>query len=497
MQEGQKFVPKKEFWMFAVGGLGQGMIYAIMSSYVSDFYLSVLKLSPVFVLLLMLLARVWDAINDPIMGIVVDKTNTKHGKMRPYLLITPIPVAILTFLMFYAPDISYTSKMIYASFVYVLWGMIYTMSDVPYWSLPNVMTTNPEERASLISIGRTLNGIGSAIPLAIFMALGFILPLFGLKGSGLEKTRYMAIAIIASVAGNALFVTVFFTTKERVVLPPVVRDKSQPSALKLIFTCKPLMLVILMGVLATGRYLIQAGAIHVARYSFYIGQSLDGLDAAAREAAIQGSISLINTIFSITTAAGMFGTMLLMPLLFKKFTYKKIIIFSCLLGFASSMIMYFIGYKNFWFCVPFLVLSSVPLGVLNIVSYAMIGDCLDFMEWKTGRRENALGSACQSFVNKLSNAIATSFIVLMYIIVSLDVSKIGTEYTPDPTALGHSVRQGMFSLVSIVPAVCMLLCVIPILFYDLTGEKKALITRELAERRAAREANAAEPVAEA
>lgn len=92
-------------------------------------------------------------------------------------------MAILTFLLFYAPNIGQTEKMIYAGITYVLWGMIYTVSDVPFWSLPNAMTPNPKERARLISMGRTINGVGAAIPLAIVMFLGFVLPLMGLSGN--------------------------------------------------------------------------------------------------------------------------------------------------------------------------------------------------------------------------------------------------------------------------------------------------------------------------
>ena len=103
----------------------------------------------------MFLARIWDAINDPLMGMIMDAHEPKHGKMLTYIIATPIPIALLTLSLFYAPDISMTAKMIYASVTYVLWGMIYTMSDVPFWSLPNAMTPNPSERGSILSIART------------------------------------------------------------------------------------------------------------------------------------------------------------------------------------------------------------------------------------------------------------------------------------------------------------------------------------------------------
>ena len=483
----EKYTPKKEWLAYCVGALGQGMVYAIMSSYISDFYMNVLKLTPLFVLLLMLFARIWDAINDPIMGYIMDRAHPKRGKMRPYLLYTPIPIAILTVLLFYAPNLSGVSLMVYASVTYVLWGMIYTSSDVPFWSLPNAMTPNPAERGDIISKGRTANGVGSAVPMAFFMVLGFILPKFNLSGTELEKTKYMVIALFCAIVGNILFASVYFKTKERVHIPdPPKRKKGEKTALGRIFSCKPLMLTALMGVLSTARYMYQAGAVHVARYSFYIGKDLTGLSLAEKEAALQSNVSLVSTVFQVASALGMFGAMLLMPLLFRKFNYKQIIIFTSLLGAVASMIVWFLGYERFWLCVPFFVISCIPLGAINVCSFAMIGDCLDYMEWKTGARLTGLGSAIQSFVTKFGNAISTSFIIVMYMIVNLNVADINASVTANPLEMTEAVRTGMFSLISIIPAVSLLLCTVPLFFYDLVGEKKDRITKELAEQRAAR-----------
>lgn len=234
--ENVKHVPKKEWMAYCIGALGQGMIYAIMSSYISDFYLNVLKVTPLFVLLLMLIARIWDAINDPIMGFIVDRVNPKKGKMKPYLLYTPIPVAILTLMLFYAPNISDTGKMVYAGITYVAWGMIYTASDVPFWGLPNIMTPNASERGSIISKARTSNGVGSAIPMAIFMILGFILPKMNLAGTELEQTKYTIMALVSSIIGNILFIRVYFKTKERVIIPDPpkkIKSRNQHSNLSL------------------------------------------------------------------------------------------------------------------------------------------------------------------------------------------------------------------------------------------------------------------------
>jgi len=482
----KNYVPTKEWMAYAIGALGQGMVYAIMSSYISDFYLNVLKLTPLFVLLLVLLARIWDAAIDPILGYYMDRANPKHGKLKSYIIYTPIPIAILTVLLFYSPDLSGGALMAYAVITYIMWATVYSVSDVPFWSLPNLMTPNPDERGAIISKARTSNGVGSAVPMAFFMLLGFILPSFGLSGTELEETKYMTITLFCAIVGNILFIPVYFKTKERVKIPPPPKKKEgEKGVVKIILTCKPLLLTALMGVLSAARYLYQAGAVHVARYAFYIGKYPSGLSGAEREAALQSNISLVSTVFQVAAAAGMFITMLVMPLVFKKFNYKQIIISTSLLGAASSFIIYMIGYENFWACVPFFVISCIPLGAINVCAFAMIGDSLDYMEWKTGVRLAGTGQAIQSFVTSFSNALATGFIVVMYMIVNLDVASINAEVTANPLEMGHAVRQGMFSLISIVPAVSLLICTIPMFFYDLVGEKKERITRELAERRKA------------
>ena len=483
--ETKKYIPKKEMMSFCVAAMGQGMIYAMMSSYISDYYLNVLQLAPMFVLMLMLLARVWDAVNDPLMGIIVDRRTTKRGKMKPYILYASLPIAILTILMYLSPNLSKTNLMIYSAVVYVAWGMIYTMADVPFWSLPNVLTPDAEERGSVISLGRTFNGVGSAVPEVLFLVIGLTLPKILGISDGLEynKKKYLIMAAITVAIGMVLYVRSYFKVKERVVIPDRKRVPGEPSQLSRIFKCKPLMLVILMGVLSSGRYMVQAAAVHVARYAFYIGPDLAGLSEAERVAAIDASVSSVKTIFQVCAIVGMFGAMLFMPVLMKKFDYKKIVIVTCLLGFVSSLFTTFIGWfkMNLYICIPFILISCIPLGVLNVISYAMIGDCLDYMELETGFRDNGLGSACQGFVNKLGNALATSGIVVMYMFIGLEPDKmLSSTAVMAATDLATGQRFAMFSLVSIVPGVSLLLCAIPMFFYKIAGKEKERITTELA-----------------
>ena len=489
----KKYVQKNEMTAFCVAGLGQGMIYALMSSYISDYYLNVLQLAPMFVLLLMLLARVWDAINDPLMGMIVDRSNLKSGKMIPFIRFALIPVAIVTILMYLSPNLDKTQMMIYSAIVYVAWGMLYTVGDVSFWGLPNVMTPDSEERSSVISVSKIFNSIGSAVPEVLFLVVGLIMAAIvensaePMDALTVQKRKYLIMAIVTVGIGSVLYAVSCFGVKERVKMPPRKRQPGEPSQLKRIFTCKPLLLVLAMGILSSGRYMVGAAAIHVARYSFYIGPDLATLATEAeRIAAIEASISTVKTVFQISSIVGLFGATLFMPKLMKKFDYKKLVIVSCLAGFVASIVTTLVGWftMNLYACIPFIIISCIPLGVINTVCFAMICDCLDYMELKTGFRDNALGAACQGFINKIGNAFATSGIVIMYMVIGLKPEQmLSSEAVIAATELAPELRFAMFTLVSIIPGISMLLCSIPMFFYKIAGKEKERIVSELAEMR--------------
>ncbi len=492
--ETKKYVPKKETQAYAIAALGQGLVYSCMSSYITDYYMNVLTLNAFFVIMLMLLARVWDAINDPMMGMIMDRHTTKWGRMKPYPLITALPIAALTILMFVNPGFNTDNKSIwlyvFVTVVYVAWGMIYTASDVPFWSMPNVMTPNPKERGNLISYAKTVGGIGSAVTVALPIIVGYFVADMDIERANIVKYAVMAISM--AVIGMPLFTLSTFKTKERIQIPNAQKKATgEPSTLKRIFSCKPLMLVVLSGMLSFGRYMLQAAAPHVARYSgFYLGSN-----APQTVEEINKNISNVALVIQICAAIGMFGAMIFLPKLYKKFEYKQIMIVSCIGGFLSSCCTLIIGWttKNLLICIPFMLISAIPLGVINNVSFAMVCDCLDFMEWKTGFRDTGLGSACQSFVNKIGNAFATVMIIVMYIIVNIDVAQLnvgsGDAVVQAINNLSSTQNFAMFSLVTIVPGISLLLCAVPLFFYDLTGKKKEKVFAELADKRKERGIN--------
>ena len=142
---------------------------------------------------------------------------------------------------------------------------------------------------------------------------------------------------------------------------------------------------------------------------------------------------------------------------------------------------------NLYACIPFIIISCIPLGVINTVCFAMICDCLDFMELTTGFRDNALGAACQGFINKIGNAFATSGIVIMYMVIGLEPSQmLSSTAVVSALEMPENLRFAMFSLVSIVPGISMLLCAIPMFFYKIAGKEKERIVTELQAKRAER-----------
>lgn len=488
--EQKKYVPKKEVKTYAIAALGQGLVYSCMSSYVTDYYMNVLALDAMFVILLMLIARIWDAVYDPFIGMAMDRKSTKWGRMKPYPVLTAIPIAILTILMFVNPGFDTKNQSVglyvFVAVSYVLWGMVYSVSDVPFWSLPNVMTPDPKERGVLISHAKTIGGIGSAVTVALPIIVGFFIADMDVEKAGIVKYAIMAISM--SVIGMPLFAMTSFKVKERVQLPDVKKNNDgEPSTFKRLFTCKPLMLVVLSGILSFGRYMLQAAAPHVARYSgLYIGSKPTTVEE------YNSNISSVAMVIQICAAVGMFGAMLVLPKLYKKFEYKTIMLVACIGGFIASIFTIVIGWstKNLLLCIPFMLISALPLGVINNVSFAMVCDCLDFLEWKTGLRDTGLGSSCQAFVNQIGNAFATVMIILMYIVVDINVAtlNIGSGQEVVDAIMGMSTTQNfaMFSLVTIVPGASLLLCAIPLFFYDLTGKKKEKIFAELAEQREAK-----------
>ena len=202
---------------FGIGAVGKDMVYALSASYVMYYYQDVLGLPATFVGLILMIARVFDAFNDPFMGVLVAKTRTRWGRFRPWILSGTVLNAVVLYALFAAPVLEGADMMVYFSVIYILWGVTYTMMDIPYWSMIPAVTRTPADRENLSVVGRTCAGVGSALNLTSNFIIYFFKYDFGGTGWKASYTLFSTIGGAAQILGM-------------MVLYPVLRKKLSNTA---------------------------------------------------------------------------------------------------------------------------------------------------------------------------------------------------------------------------------------------------------------------------
>lgn len=502
----------KEVIGYSIAGFGQNLICGLIGSFLmvfmtdalgfgntTDIFGNTLSKDASFwmrastgVAFLMLGTRIFDAFNDPIMGSIVDRTRTKWGKCRPYLKWTPIPIAIMTILCFLPWYPANITGFIAITIIYVIWSVSYTIIDVPYWGLSTAMSSDGDFRNRLLTVARLLCTAGSGLITVLIPALSNALtkPYMyydeALKANlvipGMEAVYqntlsmfYFSCAIVVSILAIPMFYYGFKTTKER-----YISDKPAPSLrhnLKLLFQNKPCMLVVLSGILGCARMVYTgAGGMYFAKY---VLNSYGG----------EGLFSVI----TILVIPGGLIASVLCPLLQKKFGKKWTYILVHLVGGVVMLAMFFIGYDAGWKLIVNaigLVLLGVPQGINNIMSYAMIGDSVDYLELKTGERAEGICFAMQTLINKIGMA-ATAFIGVMAFSVS---GFIENQFGPESVTKQGS--DALWQLLILSGAVSMLACTIPMFFFKFTEKEQKKAIEEIARRKAAANGETAESESE-
>jgi len=435
-------LPLKEKLYFSFAGMGQNMIYNFTVTYIMIFYTDVLKLLPAAVGTLLLVARIWDAVNDPIMGSIVDNTRSSKGKLRPYLFAIPIPMAVFTILCFVAPQLSYGMRLLYAYVTYIMWDMVFTVSDIPYWGLSAAITHNPKERLSLVTYSRIFCNLG--------MAISIVLPPIMIASMGSGANGYFWAAVLMSTVGGGLFYFASLGTKERVI------DKSKPSTFKeninMIIHNKPLIILQLSRFLGAFRMVIGTAGTYFAKYN--LGN--------------EGYFSLLGGIL----IASMIVAMMITPFFTKRFSKKTMYIASLALGGVVHLIMFFVGYGNMTLTFVLLFFVGMSLGMNDVITYALVGDSVDYLQWKTNKRTEGLCFSMHTFTTKLQSAFGLFWIGVV-------LSFVGYVNNASQSA---SALQGIFSLLSIFPAIACVLSIIPMFFFDFTEKKHAEILEEISNR---------------
>lgn len=493
--DNKKHLTIKERIAFTVGAFGRSGIYTLMSMFTLVFFQNGAGLTLKQGTTIILIGRIFDAINDPMMGMIVDRTKSKWGKMRPYLLYSPVPIAITTILLFTAPfkDGS-TAAFVWALVTYILWGVAFTVQDVPFWGLSSVITPLESERTSFISTARLGSTFGGILP-------ALLVPILYQSNMGYNKGFFVS-ALIFAILGAGLSILIFFVSKERV--PKMDHTPSFKETFVVLGKDKLLIIVIFAAILGStmvtanqsadyiGNYLIIQNYTDFSQIFDAMGNVLPNVDAKAAYDFWIPRGTIVTTL-TVAIGVGMVPAMAIFPVLRKKFSLKQVYIGSAIFGLVIHALCYIVFQTdvtkiNIYALWVFLFLMGIPLGIYNVITYALIADAVDYMEWKTGERHEGVCFSFQTFLSKVNAAIAT--FVFGQILGKSDfkaVDKALTDIEGRQIFFEQSIQtqKMLLALVTIVPAVGFLLTIIPMLFNEYTGKTKADAQKMLEEKREA------------
>ena len=486
----------KERICFTLGAFGRSGIYTLMSMFTLVFFQNGAGLTLGQGTTIILIGRIFDAINDPMMGMIVDRTKSRWGKMRPYLLFSPVPIAITTILLFTAPfEDGSTAAFVWALVTYILWGVAFTVQDVPFWGLSSVITPLENERTSFISTARLGSTFGGILP-------ALLVPILYQSNLGYNKGFFIS-ALLFALLGCGLSILIFFVSKERV--PKMDHTPSFKETFVVLGKDKLLIIVIFAAILGStmvtanqcadyiGNYLIIQNYTDFSKIFDAAGNLLPNVDAAAAYDFWIPRGTIVTTL-TVAIGVGMVPAMALFPVLRKKLSLKQIYIGSAAFGFIVHALCYLVFSGDvtnisiilLW---VFLFLMGLPLGIYNVITYALIADAVDYMEWKTGERHEGVCFSFQTFLSKVNAAIATfvfgqilgrsDFKAVDKSLVDVAGRQIFFEQSLD-------TQKMLLALVTIVPAVGFFLTIIPMLFNDFTGKTKEKAQKELEDARQAK-----------
>lgn len=492
----KKYLTMKERICFTLGAFGRSGIYTLMSMFTLVFFQNGAGLTLGQGTTIILIGRIFDAINDPMMGMIVDRTKSRWGKMRPYLLFSPVPIAITTILLFTAPfEDGSTAAFVWALVTYILWGVAFTVQDVPFWGLSSVITPLESERTSFISTARLGSTFGGILP-------ALLVPILYQSNLGYNKGFFIS-ALLFALLGCGLSILIFFVSKERV--PKMDHTPSFKETFVVLGKDKLLIIVIFAAVLGStmvtanqcadyiGNYLIIQNYTDFSKIFDAAGNLLPNVDAAAAYDFWIPRGTIVTTL-TVAIGVGMVPAMALFPVLRKKLSLKQIYIGSAAFGFIVHALCYLVFSGDvtnisiilLW---VFLFLMGLPLGIYNVITYALIADAVDYMEWKTGERHEGVCFSFQTFLSKVNAAIATfvfgqilgrsDFKAVNKSLVDVAGRQIFFEQSLD-------TQKMLLALVTIVPAVGFFLTIIPMLFNDFTGKAKEKAQKELEDARQAK-----------
>jgi GPH family glycoside/pentoside/hexuronide:cation symporter len=454
----------KEKVGYGFGDFASSMFWKIFSVYLLFFYTDVFGIPAAIVGTMFLVTRIWDTALDPIIGIISDRTTTKWGKFRPYILFVAIPFGMVGVLTFTTPSLGITGKIIYAYITYTLMMMVYSGINVPYASLMGVMTSNIKERTTLSTFRFVFAFAGSILVLATAEPLVTALSKT-VEGSANLQHGWQFAMIIYAVIAVVLFYFTFAWTRER-VRPPKEQKTSLKDDLKNLATNKPWFILLGAGIATLIFNSLRDGStIYYFKYYF---QSQEAFEIPLAKIAINYS-----TLYLVLgQAANIVGVVLAKPIsdrIGKKNTFLNAMVIASVL----SLIFFFFKENNLLLIFSFQFVISICAGIIFPLLWSMYADIADYSEWKTGRRATGLIFSSSSMSQKLGWTLGGALTGWLLAIYGFKANVIQTE----------DAQTGIRMMMSLIPAAGALISAIFIAFYKLSDSFMMTVSDELATRR--------------
>ena len=442
--------------------VGKDLVYGLSASYVLYYYNVVMGISATFIGLILMVARIFDAVNDPMMGVVVAKTNTRWGRFRPWLFTGTILNAFVLFALFTVPGgMEGKGLLVYFAVIYILWTITYTIMDIPFWSMIPAVADTPKERENLSVIGRSCAGVGGAI-----IAITTMIMVAKLGGGSTTADYRVGFKwfslIICAFYVISMLVAVFNIKEGRI---ENFKTVSIGQMFRALFNNDQAIIVVITIVLVNTALYITANLL-LYFFQFDIGG-----------ASWEGNYALFNTF-----GGGMqlLSMMLIYPLLRKKLETVQVFrlaLAMAITGYLLILLLVFTGLTQiyFFFIPGFFIFSGN--GMLTVLTTVFLADTVDYGELKNGHREESVIFSMQTFVVKLASGLA-----VMIASVGLDLINLDTEAA---VQTGSTV-MGLRLIMSLLPIVGLAITMVFFRRYKLNANELKNISAQLEEARAVR-----------
>ncbi len=450
----------KEKASYGLAAVGKDMVYMLSASYVLYYYQDILGVSAIAMGVILMAARIFDAFNDPIMGIVVAKTRTKYGKFRPWLFIGTVLNAVVLYIMFAAPpSLDGKGLVAYAAVIYILWGVTYTMMDIPFWSMIPAFTQSGKEREDLSTLGRSCAGVGSALITIITVKCVEML------GRGSERAGFKSFALIVAVLFIVFEVIACITIKEKSTV-----DVDSPSVgemfKSLIQNDQAMAIVIAIVLINASLYVTSNLLIYFFKYDI-------------------GGASWTNDYTLFNTFGGgiqILSMMIFFPLFRKFMSAIRVFYVSFVMaiaGYAFLLVQMILGVKSvyLYFIPAFFVFMA--FGMLTVLTTVFLANTVDYGELKNNRRDESVIFSMQTFVVKLASGVSAfiASICLQIFNISDNTDAVVSEVGGSSSVMGLRMTMTLLPIAGLLVAVFVFARK-----YILTDEKLKEISEELKNR---------------